>query len=113
MLNWLSTSRGEPSFSFRLFTLSFTKYEYDRPEPFTETKPVSLDKVFEIPRKPRAATPITTETVAPEPATGKRKRETEESEEQGPSKRVAGESTNGDGDHPIVLDDSGAILIDD
>lgn len=109
----------------QLIQPSFTKYLHDeraRPEPPTEEKkPVSLDKPFEIPRKPKtaAATPVTelpADVSGPEPTTGKRKRESEETEDQAQAKRVAGvSSTNGDGQHPIVLDESsgGAILIDD
>ena len=103
---------------------SFTKYpdEHARPEPhMEEVKPVFLDRPFEIPRKPRtaAATPVTevrADVFGSESTTGKRKREVEETEDQGPTKRVAGVlSTNGDGQHPIVLDESsgGAILVED
>ena len=77
---------------------------------------MSLEKAFDIPRKPAPAAPATKEDVVGGPTTGKRKRDADETEEQEPVKRVAKESfTNGDGghEHPIVLDDSGAILIDD
>ncbi|BDD62250.1 hypothetical protein MAP00_007226 [Monascus purpureus] len=91
-----------------------------RPEPSAEEKkPVSLEKVVEIPRKPKAVPAPATEVVVglsgPESTTGKRKREAEEADAERRTKRVASLDANGDGDHPIVLDDSanGAILIDD
>lgn len=91
-----------------------------RPEPSTEEKkPVSLEKVVEIPRKPKAAPAPATEIVVglsgPESTTGKRKREAEEADAERRTKRLASLDANGDGDHPIVLDDSanGAIMIND
>lgn len=83
-------------------------------------KPVSLEKVIDIPLKPKTPAPVSEPvniTPATEAVTGKRK-----AEEAGLSnghdraKRVAnGSATDGDGANPIVLDetDGGAILIDD
>ncbi|PYH96601.1 ubiquitin-like activating enzyme [Aspergillus ellipticus CBS 707.79] len=81
-----------------------------------EQRPVSLEAVPDIPRKPRVSTPISPEPVN---GTGTRKRDAEEAELSNgdhPTKRVAGMSIeDGDGAHPIVLDEAtgGAILIDD
>ena len=81
-----------------------------------------LEKALQIPRKPKTApVPVEEDLAATvselEPTTGKRKREAEDTDVERLTKRVAGFETNGNGDgnHPIVLDDSanGAILIDD
>ncbi|OJJ77507.1 hypothetical protein ASPBRDRAFT_190810 [Aspergillus brasiliensis CBS 101740] len=83
-----------------------------------DEKPASLEKVPDIPRKPKAPAPTVPE---PEPVNGagKRKRDADEaglSNGDNPAKRVAAMSiSDGDGDNPIVLDEAtgGAILIDD
>ncbi|OJJ44937.1 hypothetical protein ASPZODRAFT_160466 [Penicilliopsis zonata CBS 506.65] len=94
----------------------------DEPAATEEKKPVTLERVMDIPRKPKAATPPPTEqvngTTAHEPVTGKRKREAEGELSNGYErvKRVASVAVgSGDGADPIVLDeaDGGAILIDD
>lgn len=79
-----------------------------------------LEKAIDIPRKPKAPEPLSEQVngTAPEPATGKRKRDAEEVglvNGESRAKRVAGAPVDGDGSHPIVLDeaDEGAILLDD
>ncbi|PWY68446.1 ubiquitin-like activating enzyme [Aspergillus heteromorphus CBS 117.55] len=92
--------------------------EFSESESTDDRKPVSLEKISDIPRKSKPATPASPE---PEPVngTGKRKRDAEEADLSNgdhPTKRVAGMSLeDGDGAHPIVLDEAtgGAILIDD
>lgn len=85
-----------------------------------DQKPISLEKAIDIPRKPKAPTPVP--PTLPEPisnTTGvKRKREETEIDQQGADvKRIhTNNAANGDdGTQPIVLDeaDGGAILIDD
>ena len=86
--------------------------------PTQEDKPVSLDAIPDIARKPKAPSPP---PVPNEPANGigKRKRDADEAgltNGDNPAKRVAAMSiADGDGANPIVLDDSigGAIVIDD
>ncbi|OOF99219.1 hypothetical protein ASPCADRAFT_204879 [Aspergillus carbonarius ITEM 5010] len=86
--------------------------------PTQEEKPVSLDAIPDIARKPKAPSPP---PVPNEPANGigKRKRDADEAgltNGDNPAKRVAAMSiADGDGANPIVLDDSigGAIVIDD
>ncbi|GIK05657.1 E1 ubiquitin-activating protein uba2 [Aspergillus viridinutans] len=89
----------------------------EKPEPSEAEKPVSLEKMIDIPRKPKAREPPVPEPVNGAAATGKRK-----AEEAGltngdeRAKRIASAPVaEGDGEHPIVLDeaDGGAILIDD
>ncbi|KAJ5102272.1 ubiquitin-like activating enzyme (UbaB) [Penicillium alfredii] len=80
---------------------------------------VSLEQVFELPRKPRALQESTPE-VAPTNGTlaiGKRKREADEidmANDHAPKRIAGGPVAEGDGSDPIVLDDAdgGAILID-
>lgn len=87
-----------------------------RTDPSTQD-PIVLGKIIEIPRKPKAPEPAAPEhangTTDPEAVTGKRKREAEDItlvNGQPRTKRVA---TDGDGSHPIVLDeDEGAILLE-
>lgn len=92
-----------------------------RPDPSTKENPIILEKAIEIPRKSRAPEPIPNEQVngvpSTESITGKRKRDAEEVglvNGQSRAKRVAGIKENGDGSHPIVLDEDegGAILLD-
>ncbi|KAL4943769.1 hypothetical protein BDV06DRAFT_210792 [Aspergillus oleicola] len=84
-----------------------------------EEQPVMLDKVPEIPRKPKAPTPAPEADQVNGTNLGKRKRGPEEAELNGdpPTKRVANVSISDGVDkaHPIDLDESegGAILIDD
>ncbi|GMF66988.1 unnamed protein product [Aspergillus oryzae] len=92
----------------------------EKPESSTgEQKPITLVKVPEIPRKPRAPTPTVGEHVNGSSDPNKRKRNAEEaglSNGEDRSKRVASMSVaDGDGSNPIVLDETegGAILIDD
>ncbi|EAW06727.1 E1 ubiquitin-activating protein ubaB [Aspergillus clavatus NRRL 1] len=92
----------------------------EKPTPATtEEKPVALEKIIEIPRKPKEPEPPVSEPVNRTPVLTKRKRDAEEAgltngDER--SKRLASASVaEGDGSNPIVLDeaDGGAILIDD
>ncbi|KAJ6095942.1 ubiquitin-like activating enzyme [Penicillium sp. IBT 16267x] len=92
----------------------------ERTGPATEeAKPAVLKQVVDIPRKPKPAN-----QPAPEDAlvtngassTGKRKREAEDDDLTNGhvTKKVAGESTsNGNNSEPIIVEDEGAILIDD
>ncbi|KAE8356330.1 hypothetical protein BDV28DRAFT_127123 [Aspergillus coremiiformis] len=91
----------------------------EKPEaPTEEQKPITLVRVPEIARKPKAPTPPASELVNGT-FTLNRKRDAEEaglSNGADHAKRVASTSVaNGDGSHPIVLDETegGAILIDD
>ncbi|KAL1985382.1 hypothetical protein VTN96DRAFT_7943 [Rasamsonia emersonii] len=91
----------------------------ERAKATPEDKPISLEKQIDIPKKPKQE-PAAEEQVngaALNGTTGKRKRGAEEAglEEIQPAKRFAKAEANGDGEHPIVLDEteSGAILIDD
>ncbi|KAJ5194637.1 ubiquitin-like activating enzyme [Penicillium cinerascens] len=93
------------------------------PELSEESKPVVLQSTPDIPRRPKPAlippveaAPVTNGTSV----TGKRKREGEDGDGDETmtnghiAKKVAGESSNGDDNDLIVLDDDdGAILIDD
>ncbi|KAN0084862.1 hypothetical protein V8E54_001329 [Elaphomyces granulatus] len=91
----------------------------------SEQTSISVEVIDEIPRKPKQSAPETppVEHVngfsqsMPNGTTGKRKRSPEEVEiaNGDRAKRFALASTDGDGAHPIILDetDSGAILIDD
>ncbi|RHZ60044.1 hypothetical protein CDV55_105789 [Aspergillus turcosus] len=89
----------------------------EKPEPSEAEKPVSLEKVIDIPRKPKAPEPPVPEPVNGAAVTGKRKAEEAgltDGDER--AKRIASASVaEGDGERPIVLDeaDGGAILIDD
>lgn len=81
---------------------------------------MSLEAEIDIPTKPKAHIPEVPTNGAVEQengTTGKRKRTADDAELEngGPqTKKFAKIDTDGDGDHPIVLDDdSGAILIDD
>ncbi|KAL1971352.1 hypothetical protein VTN77DRAFT_304 [Rasamsonia byssochlamydoides] len=91
----------------------------ERPEPTPEDKPVFLEKQIEIPRKPKQAPPAEEQIKgAALNGTAARKRGAEEAGleyGQERAKRFAKAEANGDGEHPIVLDEdeSGAILIDD
>lgn len=95
--------------------------DYHRNDPSLQDKPILLEKVFDIPRRPKAPEPPSEQVngTAPETATGKRKRDAEEAglvNGESRAKRVAGAPvTEGDGSHPIVLDEAeeGAILLDD
>ncbi|RAL01290.1 E1 ubiquitin-activating protein ubaB [Aspergillus ibericus CBS 121593] len=84
--------------------------------PTQDSKAVSLESVPDIPRKPKAPSPVVAE---PTNGIGKRKRDADEAgltNGDNPAKRVAAMSiADGDGDNPIVLDEGigGAILIDD
>ncbi|PWY91747.1 hypothetical protein BO94DRAFT_378610 [Aspergillus sclerotioniger CBS 115572] len=83
----------------------------------SEDKPVSLNTIPDIPRKPKAPSPVAATEATN--GIGKRKRDADEagfSNGDNPAKRVAAMSiADGDGDNPIVLDDGigGAIVIDD
>ncbi|KAJ6024127.1 hypothetical protein N7540_004924 [Penicillium herquei] len=79
-----------------------------------ESTPVSLKKTLEIRRQPKPAQP-SPEDASDIPNPGKRKREGDDDLTNGHiAKKVAGEPTpNGNDDGVIVLDDEGAILIDD
>lgn len=91
----------------------------------SEQTSISVEVIDEIPRKPKQLAPETppVEHVngfsqsMPNGTTGKRKRSPEEVEiaNGDRAKRFALASMDGDGAHPIILDetDSGAILIDD
>jgi ubiquitin-like 1-activating enzyme E1 B len=77
-----------------------------------------LKKVVDIPRKPKQATQPASENALTNGAssTGKRKREAEDDDLTNGhvAKKVAGESTsNGNNSEPIIIEDEGAILIDD
>lgn len=81
---------------------------------------MSLEEEFNIPTKQKVEAPeIATNGAAEQEngTIGKRKRTADDAELEngGPQvKRVAKAAPDGDGDHPIVLDDdTGAILIDD
>ncbi|THC98664.1 hypothetical protein EYZ11_001867 [Aspergillus tanneri] len=84
-----------------------------------EQRPVSLDKVPQIPLKPKAPAPTTDEHTNGTLGLNKRKRDAEEaglSNGNDRAKRMASVSVaDGDGARPIVLDEAqgGAILIDD
>ncbi|RJE23987.1 Ubiquitin-activating enzyme [Aspergillus sclerotialis] len=103
------------------FPLTEPSLTNPRPDPSTQETPIALEKVVDIPRKPRAPEPIPNEQVngvpGTETVTGKRKRDAEEAglvNGQSRAKRVAGIKENGDGSHPIVLDEDegGAILLE-
>ncbi|KAH1394249.1 hypothetical protein LV164_001400 [Aspergillus fumigatus] len=89
----------------------------EKPEPSEAEKPISLEKMIDIPRKPKEREPPVPEPVNGAAVTGKRKADEAgltDGDER--AKRVASASVvEGDGEHPIVLDeaDGGAILIDD
>ncbi|PKX95293.1 E1 ubiquitin-activating protein ubaB [Aspergillus novofumigatus IBT 16806] len=89
----------------------------EKPEPSEAEKPVYLEKMIDIPRKPKEREPPVPEPVNGAAVTGKRKAEEAgltDGDER--AKRIASASVaEGDGEHPIVLDeaDGGAILIDD
>lgn len=78
-----------------------------------------LKQVVDISRKPKSATqPASEDALETNGAssTGKRKREAEDDDLTNGhvAKKVAGESTsNGNNNEPIVIEDEGAILIDD
>ncbi|KAF7594451.1 E1 ubiquitin-activating protein uba2 [Aspergillus hancockii] len=84
-----------------------------------EQKPITLEKVPQIPRKPKAPTPAEGEQLNGTSAPNSRKRDAEEAglnNGENRAKRLASVSVaNGDGSNPIVLDETqgGAILIDD
>ncbi|KAJ5672008.1 ubiquitin-like activating enzyme [Penicillium longicatenatum] len=83
-----------------------------------EVKPAVLKKVVDIPRKPKQATQPASEDALTNGAssTGKRKREAEDDNLTNGhvAKKVAGEPTsNGNNSEPIIIEDEGAILIDD
>ncbi|KAJ5714689.1 uncharacterized protein N7483_011870 [Penicillium malachiteum] len=79
-----------------------------------ESTPVSLKKSLEIRRQPKPAQP-SSKDASGIPNPGKRKREGDDDLANGHvAKKVAGEPTsNGNDDGVIVLDDEGAILIED
>ncbi|KAJ5993554.1 ubiquitin-like activating enzyme [Penicillium sp. IBT 35674x] len=92
----------------------------ERTEPATEeVKPAVLKAIVDIPRKPKSALQPASEdalTTNGASSTGKRKREAEDDDMTNGhlAKKVAGESTsNGNNSEPIIIEDEGAILIDD
>lgn len=78
-----------------------------------------LKQVVDIPRKPKPAIQPASEdalTTNGASSTGKRKREAEDDDLTNGhvAKKVAGESTsNGNNSEPIIIEDEGAIFIDD
>ena len=102
--------------------LSLLLIEICRTQPTEDSKPVSLQSVPDIPRKPKPALiPPPEEAIVPngDAITGKRKREGEDEDvivtNGHVAKKAAGElKSNGDDADLIILDDDdGAILIDD
>lgn len=114
--NWLSgCPKSEPiALEWRYSILTNT-----RTGTAAQTNPIVLDKGIDIPRKPKAPEPIPSEHAngisGPEPTIGKRKRDADEAglvNGQPRAKRIAA-LAEGDGSHPIVLDDEeGTILLD-
>lgn len=103
-------------------TLSLLLIDICRNQPTEDSKPVSLQSVPDIPRKPKPALiPPPEEALVPngDAITGKRKREGEDEDvimtNGHVAKKAAGElKSNGkDADLIVLDDDDGAILIDD
>ncbi|PYI23094.1 hypothetical protein BO99DRAFT_376795 [Aspergillus violaceofuscus CBS 115571] len=109
----------EPRVNLQLFVLAAEPPDQNGA---VAERPISIDAVPEIPRKPKTPTPAAPAQVngtSSDPAAAKLKRSADEaglSNGDDRAKRVAGVSeANGDGVNPIVLDEAtgGAILIDD